>query len=145
MAASITGVGHATDIEFDADGVTLRGWLYQPAGPGPHPLVVMAHGFSAVKEMGLDDYAAVVCAAGLAVLPTITAILAPVAASRARRSTRLRNAAISIKNGARWVQVCTDDAARPAAPAGAPQLGLFQSLPQQRARGVEQQHHGAFT
>ena len=68
MAASITGVSHATDIEFDADGVTLRGWLYQSAGPGPHPLVVMAHGLSAVKEMGLDDYAAVFCAAGLAVL-----------------------------------------------------------------------------
>jgi uncharacterized protein len=57
-----------TDIEFDADGVCLRGWLYQPTGTGPHPLVVMAHGFSAVKEMGLDDYAEVFCAAGLAVL-----------------------------------------------------------------------------
>ena len=57
-----------TDIEFDADGVTLRGWLYPPAGPGPHPPVVMATGFSAVKEMGLDNYAAVFCAAGIAVL-----------------------------------------------------------------------------
>ena len=67
-------VGHAagetmrSDIEFDADGVRLRGWLYLPAGAGPHPLVVMSHGFSAVKEMGLDDYAEVFRAAGLAVL-----------------------------------------------------------------------------
>jgi len=58
-----------TDIEFDADGVTLRGWLYRPSGrPPPYPAVVMAHGFSAVKEMGLDDYAVVFARAGLAVL-----------------------------------------------------------------------------
>jgi dienelactone hydrolase len=43
------------DIEFDAEGVTLRGWLYRPdAAAGPVPTVVMAHGFSAVKEMYLD-------------------------------------------------------------------------------------------
>ncbi len=58
-----------SDIEFSAAGVTLRGWLYLPdQGKGPWPLVVMAHGFSAVKEMGLDDYAEVFCAAGLAAL-----------------------------------------------------------------------------
>lgn len=58
-----------SNIEFSADGVTLRGWLYLPnEGQGPWPLVVMAHGFSAVKEMGLDDYAEVFCAAGLATL-----------------------------------------------------------------------------
>jgi fermentation-respiration switch protein FrsA (DUF1100 family) len=40
------------DVEFDAEGVTLRGWLYTPDGAsGPHPAIVMAHGFSAVKEM----------------------------------------------------------------------------------------------
>lgn len=57
------------DIEFDANGVCLRGWLYLPETcPAPHPLVVMAHGFSGVKEQGLDDYAEVFCRAGLAVL-----------------------------------------------------------------------------
>lgn len=56
------------EIAFDASGVTLRGWLYRPAQTVPPPLVVMAHGYSAVKEMGLDDYAEVFCAAGLAVL-----------------------------------------------------------------------------
>ena len=48
------------DIEFDAEGVTLRGWLYQPeggAGDGGGPTVVMAHGYSATKEMYLDAYA----------------------------------------------------------------------------------------
>lgn len=58
-----------TDIAFDAAGTTLRGWLYVPANArGPCPAVVMAHGLSALKEMGLDDYAKVFVAAGLAVL-----------------------------------------------------------------------------
>ncbi len=58
-----------SDIEFKANDVWLRGWLYLPdATPGPHPLVVMAHGYSGVKEQGLDDYAEVFCQAGLAVL-----------------------------------------------------------------------------
>jgi len=58
-----------SDVEFDANGVCLRGWLYLPDHtPAPYPLVVMTHGFSGVKEQGLDDYAAVFCGAGLAVL-----------------------------------------------------------------------------
>jgi uncharacterized protein len=57
------------DIEFKADGVTLRGWLYKPAkGKGPFPTIVMAHGFSGVKEMDLDKYADVFSKAGHAVL-----------------------------------------------------------------------------
>lgn len=57
------------DIEFDADGVTLRGWFYPgDTSAGPAPAVVMAHGFSAVKEMYLDAFAEVFNAAGLAVL-----------------------------------------------------------------------------
>ena len=51
------------DIEFDAEGVTLRGWFYVPEGAsGPGPAVVMAHGFSAVKEMYLDSFAEVFAA-----------------------------------------------------------------------------------
>ena len=57
------------DIEFNADGVTLRGWFYTPdQGKGPFPCVVMAHGFSGTKEMTLDRFAEVFAAAGLAVL-----------------------------------------------------------------------------
>ena len=57
------------DIEFDAEGVTLRGWFYPAEGPGgPGPTVVMAHGFSAVKEMYLDSFAEVFAVAGLGVL-----------------------------------------------------------------------------
>jgi hypothetical protein len=57
------------DIEFNADGVKLRGWFYTPdRGTGPFPTVVLAHGFSGVKEMGLDRYAEVFAAGALAVL-----------------------------------------------------------------------------
>jgi pimeloyl-ACP methyl ester carboxylesterase len=55
------------DIEFTSAGVTLRGWFYPPDGAsGELPCVVLNHGFSAVKEMHLDDYAEVLCDAGLA-------------------------------------------------------------------------------
>jgi fermentation-respiration switch protein FrsA (DUF1100 family) len=57
------------DIEFDAEGVTLRGWLYLPDGAsGPVPTIVMAHGFSAVKEMFLDSFAEAFAAGGLGAL-----------------------------------------------------------------------------
>lgn len=50
------------DIEFqNTIGVTLRGWLYTPTDTSndPLPCLVMEHGFSAVKEMGLDAFAEV--------------------------------------------------------------------------------------
>jgi hypothetical protein len=58
------------DIEFRTeDGVPLRGWHYSPEGvSGRAPLIVMAHGFSAVKEQLLDDYAGQFAAGGLGVL-----------------------------------------------------------------------------
>jgi fermentation-respiration switch protein FrsA (DUF1100 family) len=57
------------DVEFNAESVTLRGWFYAAeTGGAPAPAVVMAHGFSAVKEMYLDSFAEVFAAAGLNVL-----------------------------------------------------------------------------
>jgi len=47
------------DIEFqNGAGITLRGWLYTPTETtgAPLPCLVMQHGFSAVKEMGLDMF-----------------------------------------------------------------------------------------
>ena len=56
------------DIEFKTeDGVMLRGWHYVPEGAqGPVPTIVMAHGFSAVKEMYLDRFAEAFAGVGLA-------------------------------------------------------------------------------
>ena len=57
-----------TDVEFNAEGTILRGWLYRPDGDESVPGVAMAHGFSAVKEMYLDAFAEVFAEAGLAAL-----------------------------------------------------------------------------
>jgi uncharacterized protein len=57
------------DVEFQAEGPRLRGWLYTPdVGGPPFPTVVMAHGFSAVKEMYLDRFAEAFAEGGLAAL-----------------------------------------------------------------------------
>ena len=44
------------DVEFKTqDGVTLAAWHYLPdQSSGKVPTIVMAHGFSAVREMYLD-------------------------------------------------------------------------------------------
>jgi fermentation-respiration switch protein FrsA (DUF1100 family) len=58
------------DVEFKAlDGTPLAAFLCMPdSGGGPFPAIVLSHGFGAVKEMALDQYADVFCAAGLACL-----------------------------------------------------------------------------
>ena len=61
------------DVTFSSHGATLQGWLYRPARnrterAGRAPGVVMAHGFTAVREMFLDNYAAAFAAAGLVTL-----------------------------------------------------------------------------
>src|ERR1700757_1417936 len=58
------------DIEFRTeDGIELRGWHYLPEKrAGKVPTIVMAHGFSAVKEMYLDRFADAFAAAGLGAL-----------------------------------------------------------------------------
>src|SRR5438270_2906491 len=59
----------ATDVDFDADGTTLRGWLYRPRGrAAAAPAVVMAHGYNCIKELYLYRYAASVAKAGHIVL-----------------------------------------------------------------------------
>lgn len=57
-------------VEFASYGATLRGRLYLPSGsPGPRPVVVMAHGYSAtIDGMVADKYADTFRDAGLAVL-----------------------------------------------------------------------------
>ena len=82
------------DIEFDAEGTTLRGWLYVPDdAAGPAPTIVMCHGYSAVKELYLDAFAEVFCEAGFCALVYDNRNLGASTASRARRSTRGRRCA----------------------------------------------------
>jgi len=57
------------NAEFAVEGdVILRGWLFVPDGPGPHPAITMAHGFAGVKEHGLERFARVCADAGFVVL-----------------------------------------------------------------------------
>lgn len=55
-------------VSFRSDGVELRGWLYRPEGPGPHPLLVLAHGYSATHAFHYWRTAQAYAQAGMAVL-----------------------------------------------------------------------------
>lgn len=58
------------DVKFSVtDGTVLRGWYYRPEqASGRWPVVVMSHGFGAVKEMYLDMFAEGLVGAGLGCL-----------------------------------------------------------------------------
>ena len=56
-----------TDVTFESRGTACAAWLYRPAVV-PAPIVVMAHGFSATRELRLDAYAERFADAGLGVL-----------------------------------------------------------------------------
>lgn len=57
-----------TDVTIPSGDDTLAAWLYLPdrRGGGKPPVIVMAHGLGAVKEMRLDAYAGRFVAAGYA-------------------------------------------------------------------------------
>jgi uncharacterized protein len=52
-----------------AAGDEIEAWLYRPEGAGPHPAIVMAHGFAAVKAGGLAPFAEAFCREGFAAIP----------------------------------------------------------------------------
>ena len=66
MASPGSYVRH--DVTFDSDGTTCAAWLYRPDGVESPPIVVMAHGFAAFRELRLDAYAARFAQAGYAAL-----------------------------------------------------------------------------
>jgi fermentation-respiration switch protein FrsA (DUF1100 family) len=55
-------------VDFACDGVRCAGWLTLPAGAGPHPGVVLVHGFGATHDMMLPKYEQHFAAAGIATL-----------------------------------------------------------------------------
>jgi len=59
------------DVTFDSKGLTCRGWLYTPDYIDTNqkvPTIIMAHGFSAVKEQALPGFAERFAEAGLRTL-----------------------------------------------------------------------------
>ncbi len=63
------GDARVSEVEFDAEGVALRGWLFRPSSQDSDaPVVVMAHGYNCLKELYLDRYAARIAGTGCVVL-----------------------------------------------------------------------------
>jgi uncharacterized protein len=62
------GGRRARTLWLPAPGARLHAWLVSPSTRPPWPLVVMAHGWAAVKEMNLDYFAAAMVDAGIAAL-----------------------------------------------------------------------------
>ncbi len=56
------------DVTFDSHGTACAAWLYRPTGAINPPIVVMAHGFAAIRALRLDAYASRFAEAGYAVL-----------------------------------------------------------------------------
>jgi dienelactone hydrolase len=54
------------DATFDSAGWSCAAWIYEPEGDGPFPCLVLAHGWSGVREQRLDAYAERFVAAGIA-------------------------------------------------------------------------------
>jgi hypothetical protein len=50
LACAASGRGQTAErVTFAGDRVTLQGWLYAPATPGPHPAVVALHGCAGLE------------------------------------------------------------------------------------------------
>ena len=54
------------DLTFDSENTDCAAWLYLPAEPRPHPVVVMAHGFAGERAWRLPAYAERFADAGIA-------------------------------------------------------------------------------
>jgi uncharacterized protein len=53
-----TKLFHKSDVRIPAaDGEQIDAWMFLPDAPGPHPVVVMAHGIGGVKAAGLAPFA----------------------------------------------------------------------------------------
>jgi fermentation-respiration switch protein FrsA (DUF1100 family) len=58
----------AERVDFSCRGIRCAAWLTLPAGPGPHPGVVLVHGLGATHDMMLPQYEQHFAAAGIATL-----------------------------------------------------------------------------
>lgn len=56
------------DVTFDSEGTSCAAWLYRPDGVENPPIVVLAHGFAAFRELRLHAYAERFAQAGYAAL-----------------------------------------------------------------------------
>ena len=66
VAPSVSYIRH--DVTFLSDGTPCAAWLYRPEDVANPPMVVLAHGFAAFRDLRLDAYAARFAEAGYAAL-----------------------------------------------------------------------------
>jgi len=57
-----------TDVSIPADGATLAGSITEPAGPGPHPAIVIVHGSEPGQRYYYDFWVGLYTSLGLTVL-----------------------------------------------------------------------------
>lgn len=62
------GSAHTTRTSFTSQGASCAAWLTLPDRPGPHPALVLAHGFGANHTMAIGRYERHFAAAGIATL-----------------------------------------------------------------------------
>ncbi len=68
MRTSFQAMGGREDLSFGSDGASCAAWLYRPDGEGPHPCVVLAHGFGGTRAARLGAFAERFRDAGMAAL-----------------------------------------------------------------------------
>ena len=56
------------DTTFDSSGTSCAAWLYRPEGVEGPPIIVMGHGFAAIRALRLNEYASRFAEAGFAAL-----------------------------------------------------------------------------
>src|SRR3954468_4783680 len=56
------------DVRFESGGQRCAAWLYRPEGYGPHPCVILAHGFGGTRSARLWAFAERFRDAGMAAL-----------------------------------------------------------------------------
>lgn len=56
------------DVEFDVEGMKVKGWLYLPDNKEGVPCIVMCHGLCGTKDFALEDFAVEFVRNGFAVL-----------------------------------------------------------------------------
>ena len=62
----MTAAFERSDAAFDSQGWRCAAWVYEPRGTGPFPCVVLAHGWTGVREQRLDAFAERFATAGIA-------------------------------------------------------------------------------
>jgi dienelactone hydrolase len=68
MSTTSSHTSTREDTTFDSHGTSCAAWLYRPDGVTAPPIIVMGHGFGAIRVMRLDAYAERFAQAGFAVL-----------------------------------------------------------------------------